>query len=189
MPKLAHATLSGEKLDWPASIQAFGSIASLAVAVAAFWVPHKISKRALEQAAVDKMARSRIAQATLLPTLYRLRSATSDFLEEESGELSFLGVRRETKSFDSNFFDLVPEVSGILALAVESGAIQKNVTELSILLFKTKENLSYITKLQRDGYHAAWINNKDEFIGAARALNTLSDKIIKEIETQPGSKP
>ncbi|KVD80653.1 hypothetical protein WS62_26785 [Burkholderia sp. ABCPW 14] len=71
------------------------------------------------------------------------------------------------KSFDSNFFDLVPEVSGILALAVESGAIQKNVTELSILLFKTKENLSSITKLQRGGYHAAWINNKDEFIDAA----------------------
>lgn len=189
LSKFAHATLSGERLDWPASIQAFGSIASLVVAVAAFWVPHKISKRALEQAAVDKIARSRIAQASLLPTLYRLRSATSDFLEEESGELSFLGVRREAESFDSNFFDLVPEVAAILALAVESGAIQKDVTELSILLFKTKEDLSSTTKLQRDGYHAAWINHKDIFIDAARALNTLSDKIIKEIEAQPSSKP
>ncbi|MDN7903141.1 hypothetical protein QZM18_03255 [Burkholderia diffusa] len=189
MSKFAHATLSGERLDWPASIQAFGSIASLVVASAAFWVPHKISKRALEQAAVDKTARSRIAQASLLPTLYRLRSATSDFLEEESGEPSFLGVRREAESFDSNFFDLVPEVAAILALAVESGSIQKDVTELSILLFKTKENLSSTTKLQRDGYHTAWINHKDIFIDAARALNTLSDKIIKEIEAQPSSKP
>ncbi|MCV9916858.1 hypothetical protein [Burkholderia pseudomallei] len=187
LSKLKHAILSGGKMDWPAWIQALGSIASISVAGVAFWVPHTISKRALEQAAVEKAARSRIVQASLLPTLYRLRSTTSEFLEEQSGEPSLLGVQREPESFDSDFFNLVPEVAGILALAVESGDIQSDVTELSILLFKTKEDLSYTTKLQRDGYHAAWINHKDIFIDAARALNTLSDKIIKTIVTQPGS--
>ncbi|WP_155632103.1 hypothetical protein [Burkholderia vietnamiensis] len=169
-------------MDWPASIQAFGSIASFAVAGVAFWVPHAISKRASKQAEADKTARSRIVQASLLPTLYRLRSTTSDFLEEDSGEPSFMGVRREPESFDSDFFNLVPEVAGILALVTESGGVQKDVTELSILLFKTREELSFTTRLQRDGYHAAWINHKEIFVDAAKALNKLSDKIIGEIE-------
>ncbi|KVR77741.1 hypothetical protein WK24_02875 [Burkholderia vietnamiensis] len=93
-----------------------------------------------------------------------------------------MGVRREPESFDSDFFNLVPEVAGILALVTESGGVQKDVTELSILLFKTREELSFTTRLQRDGYHAAWINHKEIFVDAAKALNKLSDKIIGEIE-------
>ncbi|MCT9127268.1 hypothetical protein [Cupriavidus gilardii] len=171
-----------DEMNWPDWIQAFASIASFSVAAVAFWVPHHISRRAAEQAEASRTARARIVQASLLPILYRLRSTTSDFLEEESGNPSFLGVQRVPESFDSDFFDLVPEVASILALATESGHIQNDVAELSIALFKTKEELSYTTKLQRDGYHAAWINHKDIFIDAARSLNMLSGKIIKEIE-------
>ena len=37
--------------------------------------------------------------------------------------------------------------------------------------------------LQRDGYHAAWINHKDLFIEAAESINELSDKVILSIES------
>lgn len=169
-------------IDWAAVaawVQAIGSIVAIAIAI---WVPFKLNQISLAQLAADKAARARIVQTSLLPTLYRLRSTTADFIEQESGEPSFLGVDRESDSFDSNFFELVPEFTSLLTIAVDSGSIQQKLTGLSVLLFKTKEMLSDNSKLQRDGYHAAWINHKDLFIDAARNLNTLSSEIIRAIE-------
>ena len=130
----------------------------------------------------EREIRSRIVQASFLPNLYRLRSATAEFLEEHSGQPSVFGVEREPESFDSDFFKLVPEFTDMLAVAPDSGEIQGDVTTLSVLLFKANELLSENSKLQRDGYHAAWINHKDLFIGSAREINFLSVKIIRKIE-------
>jgi hypothetical protein len=180
MPSIVGADM--HVIDWTAAaawVQAIGSIVAIAIAI---WVPFKINNLSLAQLAVDKAARARIFQASLLPTLYRLRSTTADFLQQESGEPSFLGVDRESDSFDSDFFELVPEFTNLLTIAVDSGSIQQQLTDLSVLLFKTKELLSENSKLQRDGYHAAWINHKDLFIDAARDLNTLSSNIIVSIE-------
>ena len=181
MPNLVATEMC--KIDWTAAaawVQAIGSVAAIGIAI---WVPFKLSKISAAQLAADKAARARIVQASLLPTLYRLRSTTTDFLDQESGEPSFLGVDREPESFDSNFFDLVPEFIALLTIAIDSGSIQQDVTDLSVLLFKTKELLSDNSRLQRDGYHAAWINHKDLFIEAARDLNALSAKIINSIES------
>ena len=180
MPSIAGSEMC--VIDWTAVaawVQAIGSIVAIAIAI---WVPFRINKLSLAQLAADKTARARIVQASLLPTLYRLRSTTADFLQQESGEPSFLGVDRKSDSFDSDFFELVPEFTNLLTIAVDSGSIQQQLTDLSVLLFKTRELLSENTKLQRDGYHAAWINHKDLFIDAARDLNTLSSKIIVKIE-------
>lgn len=185
MPNTVAAEIC--KIDWTAAaawVQAIGSLLAISIAI---WVPFKLNKLAFVQLAADRAARARIVQASLLPTLYRLRSTTSDFLEQESGEPSILGVTRESESFDSNFFELVPEFTSLLTLAVDSGSIQQDVTDLSALLFKTKELLSVNSRLQRDGYHAAWINHKDLFIEAARDLNALSGKIIGEIESTHGA--
>lgn len=175
-------------MDWPAWIQAFGSIASLTVAVAAFRVPHKIAKRAQKQFAAERKMLARSTQASMLPTLYRLRSTTSEFIAQHSNDSSLFGGALEPDSFDSDYFALVPEVASILALAGDSGFIQKDVTELSILLTRAQGDSSSLTKLQRDGYHAAWINNRDFHIEAAQSINALANKIITEIEAPQASK-
>lgn len=171
------------KIDWTAIaawIQAIGSIGAIGIAI---WVPFKLNKILALEIATDKTVRARVVQASLLPSLYRLRSTTADFLEQESGEPSFLGIDRDAESFDSNFFDLVPEFISLLTVAVDSGSIQQEIADLSILLFRTRELLSNNSKLQRDGYHAAWINHKDMFIEAATDLNSLATRIIVKIES------
>lgn len=172
-----------KNIDWavePAWVQAIGSILAIGIAI---WVPFRLDKRAKLQLESEKQARAQIVQASLLPNLFRLRSATKDFLEQESGEPSFFGVKREPGSFDSDFFKLVPVFVDVLAVAPDSGAIQQDLTRLAVALFKADELLSETSKLQRDGYHAAWINHKDFFVDAASGILDLSNRIIEKIET------
>ncbi|WP_201527916.1 hypothetical protein [Psychrobacter frigidicola] len=82
-------------------------------------------------------------------------SSTGDFLELESGGKSFLGVDRKLEYFDDDFFSLVPEFTNILKVTSKSGVIQEELTELVVVLFRTKALLAETTRLQRDGYHAA----------------------------------
>ena len=171
------------EFDWSATaawVQAIGSVIAIGIAI---WVPFRLDKRARTQLQAEKDARARIVQASLLPNLFRLRSATAEFLEQESGQPSFLGVDRDHDDFDSDFFKLVPAFTDILSVAPDSGAIQKDLTTLSVLLFKANDLLSSTSKLQRDGYHAAWINHKDLFVGAATEINAICDRIIGTIES------
>ena len=119
----------------------------------------------------------------MLPDLYRLRSSTKDFLDFQSGEKSFLGVDRSPEDFDDNFFSLIKEYANILKIAPKSGVMQEQLTELMSIVFQTNELLAENTRLQRDGYHAAWINYKDLFIEAAERINELSDNVILSIES------
>lgn len=170
------------QINWDtlaAWVQAIGSIIAIFVAI---WIPYSLDERNKKQIAADKEVRSRIIQASLLPNLYHIRSTTEEFLEENSGQPSFLGVDREPESFDSNFFRLAPEFANVVTIALDSGEIESDVTTLSVLLCKAQEMLSMCSKLQRNGYHAAWINNKSLFIETAKEINILSDKIIKQIE-------
>ena len=160
-------------------VQAVGSLAAIGIAI---WVPFELDRRARVKRMADEAARARLVQASLLPTLYRIRSTTADFLDEQSGNPSFLGVERKPADFDSDFFRLTPEFTGLLQVAIDSGKVKEDIAELSVMLFKTAEMLSENSKLQRDGYHAAWINHKDLFIEAATEINDLSEKIITAIE-------
>ena len=160
--------------------QAIGSFLALGVAI---WVPIRMDKRVRKQLATERQQRAQIVQASLLPNLFRLRAATADFLAEQSDEPTVFGVSRDQRSFDSDFFGLVPEFVDVLAVAPDSGAIQGDLVKLAVALFKAKESLSDITKLQRDGYHAAWITNKDIFVEAASTIYNLSNNIITKIES------
>lgn len=180
MPDIARTFCEADWSVAAAWVQAIGSVAAICVAV---WLPFNLDKRNRAHAALDKSERSRIVQASLLPSLYKLRSTTSDFIEKQSGKPSFMGVDREFDAFDSDFFGLVPEFKNILAVVPDTGEIQSDVATLSVLLFKANELLSDNSKLQRDGYHAAWINHQDLFLEAANEINALSSRIIDSIET------
>ena len=131
----------------------------------------------------EKVSLSRVIQVSLLPDLYRLRSSTKDFLDFQSGEKSFLGVDRSSEDFDDNFFSLIKEFSNILKAASESGIVQEQLTELIFIVFQTNELLAENARLQRDGYHSAWINHKELFVEAAKNINELSGKVIASIES------
>ena len=161
-------------------VQAIGSIIAIGIAI---WVPFKLAKDSQNKQEAEKISLSRVAQVSLLPDLYRLRSSTKDFLDFQSGEKSFLGVDRSSEDFDDDFFSLVKEFANILKIAPESGLIQEQLIELMSFVFQTNELLAENTRLQRDGYHTAWINHKDLFVESAENINKLSDKVIVSIES------
>lgn len=161
-------------------VQAIGSIIAIGIAI---WVPFKLAKDSQNKQEAEKVSLSRVAQVSLLPDLYRLRSSTKDFLDFQSGEKSFLGVDRSSEDFDDDFFSLVKEFANILKIASESGLIQEQLIELMSIVFQTNELLAENTRLQRDGYHTAWINHKDLFVESAENINKLSDKVIVSIES------
>ncbi|WP_142049418.1 hypothetical protein [Achromobacter sp. SLBN-14] len=171
------------EIDWSATaawVQAIGSIAAIGVAI---WVPYDMDRKARVRSQEAERRRQRHTQISLLPTLYELRSKTADFLDEQSGEPSFLGVERDTSEFDSDFFALVPKFIDILRVAPDAGDIDEHLARISVSLFRVNDNLGQNTKLQRDGYHAAWINHKDLFIESAQSIHELVDMIIGRIET------
>lgn len=170
-------------INWTAIaawVQAIGSIIAIGIAI---WVPFKLAKDSQNKQEDEKTSLSRVIQVSLLPDLYRLRSSTKDFLELQLGDRSFLSVDRNPEDFDDDFFSLVEEFTNILKIASNSGVIQEQLIELMCIVFRTNELLAENTRLQRDGYHAAWINHKDLFIEAAENINELSDKIIIDIES------
>lgn len=171
------------EINWIATaawVQAIGSIIAIGIAI---WVPFKLAKDSQKKQEAEKISLSRVVQVSLLPDLYRLRSCTKDFLDFQSGEKSFLGVNRSPEDFNEDFFSLVKEYANILKIASKSGVIQEQLTELVSIVFQTNELLAENTRLQRDGYHAAWTNHKDLFIEAAESINELSDKVILSIES------
>ena len=170
-------------INWIATaawVQAIGSIVAIGIAI---WVPFKLAKDSQKKQEAEKTFLSRVIQVSLLPDLYRLRSSTKDFLDFQSGEKSFLGVDRSPEDFDENFFSLIKEYANILKIAPKSGVMQEQLRELMSIVFQTNELLAENTRLQRDGYHAAWINYKDLFIEAAERINELSDNVILSIES------
>lgn len=170
------------QLDWiaiAAWVQAIGSILALGIAI---WVPFKLDKESRKRKDADDTSRARVIHASFLPNLYKLRASTKEFLELESGEPSFLGLERNYEDFDSDFFSLVPEFKNVLNIARESGALQEPLIELSVALFQTNELLDENTRLQRDGYHSAWINHKDIFIEEAQRISILANIAIEKIE-------
>src|SRR5690606_36400040 len=132
-------------------VQAIGSIAAIGVAI---WVPYNMDRRARARSLEAERRRQRHTQISLLPTLYELRSKTSDFLDEQSGAPSFLGVERELSQFDSDFFSLVPKFIDILRIAPDAGEVEESLARISMRLFQVNDHLGQNTKLQRDGYHA-----------------------------------
>ena len=171
------------EINWIATaawVQAIGSIIAIGIAI---WVPFKLAKDLQKKQEAEKISLSRVVQVSLLPDLYRLRSCTKDFLDFQSEEKSFLGVNRSPEDFNEDFFSLVKEYANILKIASKSGVIQEQLTELMSIVFQTNELLAENTRLQRDGYHAAWTNHKDLFIEAAENINELSDKVILSIES------
>lgn len=170
-------------IDWSAAaawVQAIGSVAAIGIAI---WVPYSMDRRARVRLLEAERKRQRHTQISLLPTLYELRSKTKDFLDEQSGAASFLGVEREVSEFDSDFFSLVPKFIEILRLAPDAGDIEEHLAKLSISLFQVNDYLGQNTKLQRDGYHAAWVNHKELFIGSAQAIHDLANMVIGRIDT------
>lgn len=175
--------LTPYSIDWSAMaawVQAIGSIVAIGVAI---WVPYDMDRKARARLLEAERKRQRHTQISLLPTLYELRSKTTDFLDEQSGAPSLLGVERDLSEFDSDFFSLVPKFIEILRIAPDAGDLEEHFAKLSVSLFQVSDHLEQNTKLQRDGYHAAWINHKDLFIESAQSIRDLADMVIGRIET------
>ena len=170
-------------IDWSVTaawVQAIGSLVAIGVAI---WVPYDMDRRARIRLVITERTRQRHTQVSILPTLYELRSKTADFLDEQSGTPSFMGVERESSQFDSDFFSLVPKFIDVLRVAPDAGNVQALLAKLSVALFKVSDRLEQNSKLQRDGYHAAWINHRNDFIESAQSINDLVDMIIGLVET------
>lgn len=169
-------TLS-EQAAW---VQAIGSIIAIAVAI---YIPLSIDKRNKATQKYDKEARAKAVAVSLLPSIYKLRDRSSGFISEYTDQNSVMGEPLEPDSFDSDYLSAIPEIIGILKVSPDTGTVQNKITELAFYLFKTDEAINNISKLQREGYHAAWINNLPFILEQTEKINKTTTNIIETIES------
>ncbi|MHA3080140.1 hypothetical protein [Acinetobacter sp. ANC 5502] len=162
----------------PAWIQAIGSIIAIFIAI---YIPYKTSKNQIIEQKFKVELRRKNTLLLLLPILYLIKRTVSEFLEENNSETRDL-FGEEIKEFNSNYFELIPHFSQKMQSLIDSDFDHSLLTEFCFQLFKAEEQLNENSYLQRRGYHAAWINNKDLFIEEARNIHQLVEELIQNIE-------
>ena len=63
------------------------------------------------------------------------------------------------------------------------GLYGAKLSDLVYLLFRAHDMIATVTRLQTSGYHAAYINNVDEFVAFARSIDAATAKLITAIES------
>lgn len=167
-------------IDWSAvaaRVQAIGSIIAIGVAIA---VPANIDKRNRNFLNKDKENRAKALALSILPSLYKLSASTNHFITERETNDPESMIERDI--LDGNFFVHSPELRSLLSISSDLGDIQYPFSRLILLLFRAEEMLNMTTRLQRGGYHAAWINNIDGFIDQAKNINAATNDLIEKIE-------
>ncbi|HEX2253825.1 MAG TPA: hypothetical protein VHQ65_11210 [Thermoanaerobaculia bacterium] len=71
-------------------------------------------------------------------------------------------------------------------LTPDLGAYGVKLSSLTYLLFRAAELSKTVTRLQAGGYHAAYINNLEEFLGYAAQIGGAVGELISIIERAYG---
>lgn len=163
---------STEQAAW---IQAIGSLVAIAIAI---FVPLFIEYLKKLQIDKEKNLRSKALALSILPDLYKLRASTSHFEmtnseAEDSSQVDELNV---------NYFDHADNFKRILTAMPDLTQFGAKLSGLVYLLFQANEMMAFVSRLQAGGYHAAYNNNKEKFVGLARSIDTAADELITAIE-------
>ena len=130
--------------------------------------------------------RARALILSILPDLYKLRASTGHFLSDQSGAST--DTVREIDELQGNYFSHAEAFQRILGAAPELGVYGAKLSNLVYLLFRAREMLETVTRLQASGYHAAYINNINEFERYAMYLDAATEDLIRAVEDAHGGR-
>lgn len=171
-------------VDWSAVaawVQALGSIVAIGVAIAIPAVQHKKDQ---QQAKEERKRRAQALSLSLLPALYKVRASVQHFITEQTFEEPEALVEKD--EHDGNFFAHAPELRSYLGVAADLDEFQEPFSKLVASMLQSEEMINYTTRMQRGGYHSAWINNLEFFIEHANNIHAKNDELIHLIESAHG---
>lgn len=163
-----------EQAAW---VQAIGSLIAIAIAIAVPLLIDHLNKRRIDK---DKNSRSKALALSILPDLYKLKASTTHFIDETLNLEN--EAPREIDELHGNYFAHADDFKRILATMPDLGLYGAKLSDLVYLLFKAHEMLAVVTRLQTSGYHAAYINNLEEFVTFARDIDAATANLISSIE-------
>jgi hypothetical protein len=169
------ALASSEQAAW---VQAIGSLIAIAIAIAVPLFIDHLTKRRIDK---EKNSRSKALALSILPDLYKLKASTSHFIDEKINPET--DAPREIDELNGNYFAHADNFKRILAEMPDLGLYGAKLSDLVYRLFKANEMIATVTRLQASGYHAAYINNVDEFVVFARSIDTATANLITAIES------
>lgn len=167
-------TLS-EQAAW---VQAIGSLIAIGIAIAVPLFIDHLTKRRIDK---EKNLRSKALALSILPDLYKLRASTRHFIDEKTNPET--EAPREIDELNGDYFAHADNFKGILTAMPDLGLYGAKLSDLVYLLFRANEMIAAVTRLQTSGYHAAYINNLDEFVAFARSIDTATSELITAIES------
>lgn len=168
-------------------VQAVGSLIAIVIAIV---VPLKIDDLNKKRIEKEKKTRSMTLALSILPDLYKLRASTTHYIEENEiqdngphvSEIEKSEAPREIDALHGDYFAHAENFKIILTAMPDLDVYGPTLTDLVYQLFKANEMSAAITRLQAGGHHAAFLNNRDEFVLFAQTIDTATAKLIEEIE-------
>lgn len=164
-----------EQAAW---VQAVGSLIAIAIAIAVPLLVDHLNKRRMDK---EKKSRSKALALSILPDLYKLKASTTHFINETPNLEN--EAPREIDKLNGDYFAHANIFQRILVTMPDLVLYGAKLSDLIYLLFKAHEMLAVVTRLQASGYHAAYVNNLEEFITFARDIDAATFDLISSIES------
>ncbi|MCO8044622.1 hypothetical protein NI467_04540 [Acinetobacter bohemicus] len=171
MPTQADLIFNQELAAW---VQAIGSVIAIFVAISVpLYLNHLAQNR--DDALQDKQKQKYFV--TLLPTLYRIRRYSSEFIQQmQSHQQSTQNI---LQTLETEYLELIPVFSRELHIFVHSQIYDSNLNQLAFELFHSEEILQQHLLQPQDQKqlkHQALLSKHSQHI------HDLSHQLIMQIE-------
>lgn len=174
------ALTPSEQAAW---VQAIGTLIAIAIAIA---MPVALDQMRKKRADRARDVRARALMLSILPDLYKLWASTRHFLSEQSGAST--DGPREIDELHGDYFSHAEAFQRILAATPELGTYGAKLANLVYVLFRAREMLDTVTRLQAGGHHVAYINNIEEFVRYATDIDAATEDLIRAVEDAHGER-
>ena len=174
------ALTPSEQAAW---VQAIGTLVAIAIAIA---VPVALDQLRKRRADEQRRERASSLMLSILPDLYKLRTSTRHFLAEQTGVST--DAPREIDELQGDYSSHAEVFKRIVAATPELGVYGAKLSTLVYLLVRARELVDSVSRLQASGYHAAHINNLDEFVRYATEIDAATEDLIQAVEEAHGER-
>ena len=172
MPTQADSIFNQELAAW---VQAVGSVIAIFVAIS---VPLYLNHLELQRDRTLQNIQKQKYFVTLLPTLYRIKRYSDDFLiQMQQNKQSTENILH---TLETEYLELIPVFAKELHIFVHSQIYDANLNQLAFELFHSEEILSQHLRLPSE---QKWIEHQQNLIQHAQKIDQFTSQIIEKIET------
>ena len=176
MPTQADLIFNQELAAW---VQAVGSVIAIFVAIS---VPLYLNRLEMRRDRTLQNLQKQKYFVTLLPTLYRIKRYSEDFLSQmQQRQQSSENILH---TLETEYLELIPVFAKELHIFVHSNIYDEQLNQLAFELFHSEEILSQHLRLPSE---QKWIEHQHNLIQHAQKIDQFTSKIIEKIETNYSS--